>query len=435
MPISRRSFLKGATATALLAGGHVLGLASRAAAAGAPARTLVLVNLAGGNDILNTIVPLDDVGAPQRTLYESLRPDLAVPLASLAGLSIDRAPGLGTGLALHPSLAELHALYQQGRVAVVLGAGIADSSLSHFEAEKAWFFGRPDVREGATGWVGRRLDQSAGGAPQALSFGGAVSPTLQAAVADVLGVSSIDGFALPDDAIREWRDGVERGVALRALLAEPRGGITETVARAGRLVIDQSEYFAGVETRGWGSQLEAETFGVGRELREIASILRHDALAPAAASALRFFHVRVNGFDTHSRQGSVDPSFGHAKLLGQLSRSLSGFQRDLDAMDVSGQVLTLVYSEFGRRVAQNATGRDAGCDHGAAGGMLLLGDPVAGGVYGGMPRLDALDANGNLAVSTDFRSVYASVIDDWLGASHATLLPGAPFAKLPLLAV
>jgi uncharacterized protein (DUF1501 family) len=230
-----------------------------------------------------------------------------------------------------------------------------------------------------------------------------------------------------------WRAGLARGAALRALLAEPRGGLAAQVARSGELVAEQADFLGGVETRGWGSALEEESWGLGRELREVASILRHDALAPGAASDFRFFHLRFGGFDTHSRQGVLDEGDTHPRLLRQLARGLAGFQADLDALGVSDRVLTLVYSEFGRRVAQSARGRDAGSDHGAGGGLLLLGDRVAGGVHGAMPRLDQLDANGNLAVTTEFRRVYAAVIDDWLGGDHTSLLPGAPFAKLPVV--
>jgi uncharacterized protein (DUF1501 family) len=411
----------------------VLGFASRAAALEAGGRILVLVNLAGGNDMLNTVIPLDDAGAPQRSLYESLRPDLAVPLSALAGLSLGAAPGLGTGLALHPSLAGLHPLYGQGRLAIVLGAGLAGSSLSHFEAEKAWFFGRPDVLVDPTGWVGRQLDQTADGRPHALSFGGEVSPALHATQADVLGLANLDRFALPDDPLWEWRDGLERGAALRALLADPRSGLGETVARSGRLLIDEAEFLAGVEREGWGSHLEEEGPGPGNDLRDVASIVRHDLLNPAAASGFDFYHLRLGGFDTHTQQGSTDASSGQPMLLATLTRCLLGFQQDLDAMGASDRVVTLVYSEFGRRAAQNGDGREAGTDHGAAGGLLLLGDAVAGGVHGAMPRLDQLDANGNLAVTTDFRTVYAALIDDWLGGDHTTVLPGAPFAKLPVI--
>jgi len=432
MRLSRRSFLKGATASAVLAGTHVLGFASRAAAAEPAARILVLVDLAGGNDFLNTVIPRDDVGAPQRSTYESLRPDLAVPLSALTGLSVGTAPGLGTSLALHPSLAGLHKLYGQGRLAIVLGAGLAGSSLSHFEAERAWFLGRFEVRLDPTGWVGRQLDQSAAARPRAVSFGGEVSPALQGARADALGVVTVDTFALPDDPLWQWRDGLERGAALSALLADPRAGLAETVARSGRLLVEEAERLDGVETRGWGSALEEDTWGLGRDLRDVSSLVRHDLLNPGAASGFDFYHVRVGGFDTHTRQGTTDASWGQPKLFAQLSRCLLGFQQDLDAIGASSRVVTLVYSEFGRRVAQTANNRFAGTDHGAAGGMLLLGNPVVGGLHGTMPRLDQLDGNGNLEVTTDFRSVYAALIDDWLGGDHTAVL-GASFDKPALI--
>jgi uncharacterized protein (DUF1501 family) len=123
MRISRRTFLKGMSASAALSSLHVLGLATRASAlAGPGAPILVLVNLRGGNDLLNTIVPLNNVGAPQRTLYQQMRPDLAIPLSSLSGMGVGPDPVLGTGLALHPALGGLKQLYDQGRLACVLGA-------------------------------------------------------------------------------------------------------------------------------------------------------------------------------------------------------------------------------------------------------------------------------------------------------------------------
>jgi uncharacterized protein (DUF1501 family) len=433
MTLSRRSFLKGATASAVLAGTHVLGFASRALAAGPNAPILVLVNLAGGSDGLGTVIPLDDVGAPQRSRYQSLRPKLAVPLSALSRTTIDPDPVRRTGLALHPSMTGLHSVYREGRLAVVLGAGLAGSSLSHFEAEKAWFFGRPDVLVDTRGWVGRQLDAAADGRPHAVSFGNEVSPTLQGSLPTALGIGSVAGFALPDDPLWQWRDGAVRGAALAALLAEPRLGLAERVASQGRLLVDQADFLADVETTGWGSALEAESFELGRDLREIASLIRYDTLHPGAPSGFRFYHVRQSGFDTHSRQGATDASFGQPKLLTTLSRALSGFQRDLDAIGASSRVLTLVYSEFGRRVAQNANGADAGTDHGAAGVLMLMGSGVVGGVHGALPRLDQLDATGNLVVSTDFRNVYAAVIDDWLGGDHSAVLPGGPFPKLGVI--
>jgi uncharacterized protein (DUF1501 family) len=141
----------------------------------------------------------------------------------------------------------------------------------------------------------------------------------------------------------------------------------------------------------------------------------------------------MGGYDTHSRQGALNAEEGHPRLLTDLSRWLSGFQQDLDSIGVADRVLTLVYSEFGRRPIQNANGNDAGTDHGTAGAMLLMGNRAMGGMYGAMPRLDQLDAHDNLTVTTDFRRVYAAVIDDFLAGDHTTVLPGGPFPPLPLI--
>lgn len=433
MRISRRTFLKGMSASAALASLHVLGLATRASAAAGPgAPILVLVNLAGGNDLFNTIVPTNNVGAPQRTLYQQMRPDLAIPLSSLSGMGVGSDPVLGTGLAFHPALGGLKQLYDQGRLACVLGAGLEGSSLSHFEAEKAWFCGRPDILTSPPGWMGRHMDLAADGLPHAVSFGGLVTPAFQAQLAQSVGVRSVARFGLPDDRQWEWRDGEARAARLEAILGEARTGTAAEVAGAGRILMDQIAFLEGVETTEWGSALEEER-GPGADLREIASLLRHDALNPGDASGFCLYHVRMGNYDTHSRQGALDPEARHPLLLTNLSRWLSGFQQDLDSLGVADRVLTLVYSEFGRRPIQNARGNNAGTDHGTAGAMLLMGNRVQGGMYGAMPRLDQLDSHDNLTVTTDFRRVYAAVIDDFLAGDHTAVLPGGPFAPLPIV--
>jgi uncharacterized protein (DUF1501 family) len=197
--------------------------------------------------------------------------------------------------------------------------------------------------------------------------------------------------------------------------------------------MDQIEFLETVETTGWGSTLEDDGWGPGRDLREVASLLRYDELNPGAPSGFCLYHVRMGGYDTHSRQGTLDTDAGHPRLLANFSRWLHGFQQDLDALGVADRVLTLVYSEFGRRPMQNANGNSAGTDHGTAGAMLLMGNRAAGGMHGTMPRLDQLDGHDNMLVTTDFRSVYAALIDDYLGGDHTAVLPGAPFPTLPVV--
>ncbi|MBW2234956.1 MAG: DUF1501 domain-containing protein, partial [Deltaproteobacteria bacterium] len=124
----------------------------------------------------------------------------------------------------------------------------------------------------------------------------------------------------------------------------------------------------------------------------------------------------------------------HPYLLNELSQALFGFQRDQETLHVSDRVVTMVYTEFGRRAYQNDSGNNAGTDHGRGGSVMLLGDGVAGGLHGGVPALDDLDNHGNLKINVDFRSVYAAIIDDWLGADHTAVLPGGPFTPAPVIA-
>jgi uncharacterized protein (DUF1501 family) len=420
----------------LVAGGHVLALPSRparATQAGGP--VLVLVYLEGGNDFLNTVIPLD---ARQRALYERLRPDLAIPRGLLRATEIDRDPVGATRLALHPSCAPLSRLYAQGRLAVVLGAGLSGSSLSHFEAEKAWFEGRDRGIDARTGWLGRHLDdRGIDLESRAVSFGPEVSPALSGRSGEALGLSGDDPFEWPDDPRAWYRDGATRQATLAAILegSPSDGSMLARAGQAGSSALRSVEQLGRVSTRDWGSRNVDDESELAVALRHVASILRHDRQNPGERLGLGFFHVRQPGFDTHSNQGSLSdrehPT--HPALLEELSGALHAFQQDLDAIGEAERVVTVVYSEFGRRPAQNGPGPSAGTDHGTAGGMFLMGSRVAGGVHGSLPALDRLDVEGNLHVTTDFRHVYAAIIDDWLGGDHTRVLPEGPFRPLPLI--
>lgn len=433
MKITRRRFVQGSTG-ALLASTHILALAARTArAAGAGSPILVLVNLRGGNDSLNTVMPLDNVGAPQRSTYQSLRPSLGISAGALAATEIDPDPMLGTAMALHPELSELWTLYDEGKLAVINGIGLVDSSLSHFEAERAWYNGDPSPLA-TTGWVGRHQDAEWGdGAVRAISFGSSVNQTLAASTNHGIGVSRLDRFNLPDDDERRFRDLAGRKAAWSTIFGEDRGAsVFGGIAASGENLVRMSDLLSSIEITGWGSGNEAENGGLGRDLRQVASILRHDDLDPGNPTDLCFFHCGTGGFDTHSRQGTTDPNAGHPRLMDRLSRQLFAFQRDLEGLGLADRVVTVCYSEFGRRGFQNDNGANAGTDHGRAGVAFALGTGIAGGHYGTLGDLGAIN-RGNLDVSVDFREMYAALVEDWLGGSQA-LLPGGPFTKLPIIA-
>jgi uncharacterized protein (DUF1501 family) len=192
------------------------------------------------------------------------------------------------------------------------------------------------------------------------------------------------------------------------------------IARSGRNFLDKSALFETIVVDGWGSNLEAFQTDLAYDLRQVASILRHDLLnqgTPANQSGLSFFHLSIGGFDTHSEQGADDPNAWHPTLLRWVSEAMTGFQRDLEALGLADKVATITYSEFGRRIEQNDSGRTAGTDHGN------------GGLYGQMPDLSDPDDNGNMKIGIDFREVYAAAIQ-WLGGNPASVI--GPFAALPL---
>jgi uncharacterized protein (DUF1501 family) len=437
MRINRRQFLKGATASAFLAGGNVLSLAARRASAfTADGRVLLLINLSGGNDYLNTVIPLDDVGAPQRSVYQSVRPDLAIPLSSLAATQIGPCATLGTGLALHPQMGGLGTLYQEGKLAVVNGVGYPDHSLSHFEAEAVWWAGNPTPQ--GNGWIGRYLDT---GLPldvtHALSFGGEVNNTFIGNIADALGVREVQRFGLPDDEDGDYRDLSNRRPAWEQIYADARDGasIAAKIARSGTNLIDKSALFPTIEIEGWGSGNEGGNSDLAYQLLQVASVLRHDknhAGSPAEQTGLSFFHASIGGFDTHSEQGGDNGDMWHPTLLRWVSEAMTAFQRDLETLDLADKVVTVTYSEFGRRIEQNDSGNTAGTDHGTANCMLVMGDDTVlnGGVYGQMPDLSNPDDHGNMEIAVDFRRVYATLIDQWLSGNHVPLL--GSFPTLPL---
>ncbi len=354
-------------------------------------RVLVILQLAGGNDGLNTLVPHGD------DAYYKARPKI--------GIAADKVLKLDDLLGLHPEMTDLHRLYKDGGLAIVPNVGYPNPNRSHFAAMDIWETASPSDRIGKTGWVGRYFDNECKGVPgamlglrlgeqQALTFVGERSRT--ATFANPAMLDARAGGAVAKGL--ERLSGVEPTGITALDFVQRTGNETRGLAQRLRSAVSDDK-----------SPLDYPPFALCQSLRLIAQMI-------AAEIPTRVFYVTHGGFDTHSAQANR-----HAGLLQELSQAMSLFQRDLQAQGHLDRVLLLTFSEFGRRIDEN---RQAGTDHGTANVMFLLGGQVKPGVHGTPPDLVHRDALGDLIFKSDFRSVYAGVLRDWLHADPARVLAG-----------
>ena len=412
MLISRRQFLK-TSMVAVPAAAAMPAVFSRAVAAAiheqqssaAPMgnRTLVIVQMAGGNDGLNTVVPAND------SRYYELRGNLAIPQNDV--IPIDGQAGF------HPGLTAFKELWDEGVLAVVEGVGYPDQSFSHFESMDIWQTGQTG-RKDYEGWLGKYLEGIA--AAQEDSFLALVSDKRmpRAMVTPEVAVplvESVDDYRLQDDPRNAWNRQARTAALLRLYSSAP--GATRFGALLDNTVHAAQRSSAAVQ-RAHARYRPAVEYGESA----LAQGLRLVAEAIDADLGLRVGHVRIGGFDTHAAQPDM-----HADLLTEAADAMLAFYRDLQAHGHANDVVMMTWSEFGRRVTGNASD---GTDHGSAGPMFVAGAPVAGGFYGERPSLASLDKN-NLRFTTDFRQVYASMLEGWLGAPSENVL-GGRFERLPL---
>ncbi len=352
---------------------------------------LVLVQLAGGNDGLNTLVPHGD------DVYYKARPKIAIAADKV--LKIDDRVGL------HPEMTDLHRLYKNGGLAIVPNVGYPNPNRSHFRSMDIWETASPADRIGKTGWIGRYFDNECQGVPSgmlglrlgeqpALTFVGEHSRT-----ATLANPAMLDARA---------EDTVARGLE-KLSAVEPTGiSALDFVQRTGNETRALAQRLR-MAVRDVRSAVDYPPFALCQSLKLVAQMI-------AAEIPTRVFYVTHGGFDTHSAQANR-----HAGLLQELSQALALFQRDLKTQGHLDRVLLMTFSEFGRRVDEN---RQAGTDHGTANVMFLLGGRIKPGLHGTAPDLIHRDAQGDLIFKIDFRAVYAGVLRDWLHADPERVLGG-----------
>jgi uncharacterized protein (DUF1501 family) len=387
---------------------HWLDGAEEAAASDPNARILVAVFLPGGLDLLDTLLDSSQYGR-----YRDARRGAARPLEGthLAGTTILPHPGLAQGAG-----GGLQGLFDAGRLGVLPGIDYSNPDLSHFHSRNFWETGMITPNP-TSGWLGRWLDEHGGSNNpfQGLTSGPRLSPTLLTAGAPVASLTSVQAAAMEVPGLS--RRGQARAMkTYRQLAAAQRGD------RSGRAAARSSARLALAVSDSLGrldDGASAPPVDVGYPSgSQTAARLSQLAFVLSQPLGTRVATVDCSGdFDTHNNQpGRL------ADGLADVSASLSAFQADLDARGLSDRVLTFAWTEFGRRLRGN---RSTGTDHGAGGIAWVMGPHAASGVLTEYPALDRLDDNGNLTVTADFREVYASLLEQWLGTPAEPVIPDA----------
>jgi uncharacterized protein (DUF1501 family) len=405
LPTTRREFLKlGGRGIGLLAFSQFAPsflVESTLAATPSPEKDrsiLVLVQLAGGNDGLNTVIPFDD---PE---YYRLRPTI--------GIKKEETLRLNDTLGLHPSLSALHALIKDGKAGIVQNVGYPNPNHSHFRSSEIWETGSASNEFIPTGWIGRFLDNACAGAPGSEGADPVAVHLTNEMPQAFLSDHPHSTFGLNG----AGRGGNRENLAfLEKLVRQDAHDENANASFLKATMMDALVTEKKVQRVIGGYHAEAQYPGnsFAQSLRSVAALI-------AAGTSTRVYFVSLGGFDTHSNQLNT-----HQRQLQTLSEGLAAFQKDLEAKKLDSQVLTMTFSEFGRRPNENES---RGTDHGTAAPLFVMGSRLQGTLHGTAPSLK-LAHNQDVQFSTDFRQVYATVLDKWfscptdkvLGKSYAPL--------------
>ena len=399
MSNSRRDFLKKSIGfVSLSAAAPHLWVRTALAQGGGPAavgRVLVVLQLGGGNDGMNTVVPYGN------GVYYDVRPTIGI------------APGevldLNGSLGLHPSMAPLVPLWEAEKMAIVLGAGYPQPNRSHFRSMDIWHTAEPIEIE-TTGWLGRYADLhlADSGELAAINVGGSLPKSFNAEAVVVPSIVSLQSYDFQTDPDYPG----DRANQIDAYLAcnTRAGAKNDELAIASTSV---AAYTGSSELQmaagGYTPRATYPTSRLGADLRFAAQVI-------TSGVGTKVVYVSTGGYDTHANQPTQQ-----ANLLGDMSESVAAFLTDLEGQGLGDRVAVLAFSEFGRRVNENGSN---GTDHGTAAPMFLFGAGVVGGLHGEYPSLTSLDQNDDLIHTVDFRSVYADALDRWLQVDSREVLQG-----------
>jgi uncharacterized protein (DUF1501 family) len=411
MKVTRRQFVKGGMAAFTVTFAAPEFLSDLARAQGAHTRNLVILYLGGGNDSLSMLPPYND------PFYTSRRPTLAVPAGQVLQIGSDSS---NVALGLHPRLTGLKQIFDQGRLAFVQRTGYPNQSRSHFQGVDIWSTADP-VNSSGLGWVGRYLDSLPSPVDPLVGWNttGSLPHVLMASHTPVPAISNPAGYAFSSPNAGA-EAAAERSTALKIAshlpVNRPELAFVYSSAQAAMGTLDRVATVAA-----YAPTLAYPTSGLGQALRAVAGAMNKGI-------GTRVFYVTTGGFDTHSAQNVNATNGAYYNLMATLNDATLAFYNDLKNQGLLEDTLVVSFSEFGRRITENGS---QGTDHGSASAMLVMGGRVNGGIYGTAPSLTNDPSNPTLEnnaadvkFETDFRSVYAQVIDGWLGNDSVKLLGG-----------
>lgn len=430
MPVTRRQFMKrgaGLVTVGMVIPKLWLTDARAEQVEFTPHRKLVVIQLIGGNDGFNTVVPYSDAR------YHSLRPTLGFTDSELFAAN-GVATVISNQFGLHPSMAEIKKLYDEGRVAVVLGVGYPNPNLSHFLSMDIWHTADPSG-QGSRGWLGKYADLALIGQPNltAASIGSLDLPksfgSNRFVVPNIINFSLYNFLADPaypgdsNNQLNAFNFASSRSMSSGSFI----GAVNNTAFESVRGAQQVQRSITGYKS----SLIYPANNPLATGLQMVAQLM---TTVPEAS----LLYVQMGNFDNHSnqigdRQGDrTNKRVGdHASLLKWFSEAIKLFHDDLTEQGLADDVLMMQWSEFGRRPAENAS---FGTDHGTAAPIFVMGNPVRGGIYGEQPSLAAtdLDPDGNVKFKVDFREAYATILDRWLGADSKTVL-GSQYSNIGFL--